>query len=72
MFDDSSLCDVVKAVQDNDGPVPGFMLPRIPKEPCFKPLTNREWASFISIEQYIQKENLKIIRFNSLQSKKDL
>ena len=66
MFDDSSLCDVEKAVRDNDGPVPGFMLPRIPKEPCFKPMTNREWSSFIRTEQYIQKANLKIIRLENI------
>ena len=53
---------MTKAVRPNDGIVPGFMLPRIPKEPCFKPITGREWASFISTEQYIQRDNLAVYR----------
>ena len=60
-----SQCDVVRSDDDSNTKVPGFYLPKIPKEPCFKPMTNRDWASFIRTEQYLQRDNLKIIRLKA-------
>jgi len=65
---DEPQCTVIKANDDRDSKIPGYMLPQLPKEPCFKPMTNREWASFIRTEQYLQKENLKIIRLKADES----
>jgi hypothetical protein len=58
---DEGICTVEKAPV-NDGSRYWMFHANVPSEPCFKPKTGKEWAEFIRTYQYMQVENLKILR----------
>lgn len=51
-----SICTVEKASVNDGSPF------SVPHEPCFKPKTSREWSEFIRVHQYMQANNIEILR----------
>ena len=60
-----NICNVTKIDSDDKGNIPGHMLPKIPTEPCYKPLTNREWSLFIRTLINVQRNEIEILRIKS-------
>ncbi|PCI53653.1 MAG: hypothetical protein COB36_12020 [Alphaproteobacteria bacterium] len=58
-----SPCTVEKQSQLTTKENPfAYCYPKMPKEPCFKPLTNGDWVAFIQTYGDLQAANIKIHR----------